>query len=298
MALLHKYSIAVCLLTLFGCRPMNDEAYSGGGSSLMGVSPTGRTAITGSIREALSGYTGTISGGAAYVGGGYGGNGLAGQMHCKIGSGSGAWLSGCSNVTTQGFLPPGSTFSSSGGQSLWSWEESTDRILRIIGGSDSLRQNSSLSSSSANESIETENGEPFENLMASNPNYFKSLNESDASTQGFQGEGIPMDSQYAYGDDFSGSSGAVSGFGLTASTSDRPVYEEYAASKLASLRCQVGSKSSAFTDVIEVVLRKGSAVLNAYFAKGIGYVGYKYVRSGNGGGTGTNILVCIDPSNR
>ena len=89
-----------------------------------------------------------------------------------------------------------------------------------------------------------------------------------------------------------------SGFGLTSSNSDRPVYEEYAASKLASLRCQLGSKSSVFKDVIEVVPRKGSAVLNAYFAKGIGYGGYKYVRSGNGGGTGTNILVCIEPTNR
>jgi hypothetical protein len=246
----------------------------------------------------LTGYTGTITGGAAYVGGGYGGNGLAGQMHCKIGSGSGAWLSGCNNVTTQGFLPPGSTFSSSGGQSLWSWQESTDRILRIIGGSDTLRQNSSLSASSANESIETENGEKFENLMASNQDYFSSLNQADALDQGTMAEGLSSDSPYPTADENGGSTHYSSGFGLTSSSSDRPVYEEYAASKLASLRCQVGSKSSAFKDVVEVVLRKGSAVLNAYFAKGIGYVGYKYVRSGNGGGSGTNILVCIDPASK
>ena len=275
-----KLFILMTALSFLGCAPLSEESYVGG-SSLMGVSPSGRTAISGSITSALSGYTGTVTGGKVYVGGGYGGAGLAGQMHCNISSDVAAWLSNCNNVTTQGFLPPGRTFSSGGGQSLWSWKESTDRIMRIVGGSNQLQKNDNLSELSVNDASQTEQGEQFEDLMSTNDDYFASLQQSDFSTANIQEFDQSQSASYA-------------GFSLTGSTSERPVYEEYSANKLSSLKCQVGSKSASYSDVVEVVLRKKSAVLNAYFAKGIGYVGYKYVRQGNGGGTGTNILVCVD----
>jgi len=208
-------------------------------------------------------------------------------------------------LTTQAMLAPGTGFGNSQGRTLWSWRETTERLQRMLG-SGNLKQNASLASASP--SVQGAGDEPkFENLLDNQVAFGQTPQGAiDPSAPGATPEVVvdpsapastlgPSNTGWVVTDESAGAYGySLTTTNLTADA--RPVYEEYAVNKMASFKCVVGSRTASFSDVTEIVARKGSrAVMNAYIANNT-LVGIKYVRQGNGGGTGTNVLFCLKPS--
>lgn len=272
----------------FGCRPLG-EATVGGGSSLLGVSASNRTPFSGDILSALSSFPkGTPT--ALGFAGGYGGNTEAGDSYCSKITSEGFAASCGLGSTSQLMLAPGvpgvdsGSLSGTSGVTGFSWPEY--QKLALLSASVATPNPSLAASAGDNERSEfkesaaSEQSGQFESMMDNN-----SVAQFSQVPEVYSGQSVSVDQGWSIGEQ---------NYSLTSNGSgSRPVYKEIAANTLSSFSCTIGGKSFQYSgEIMEVVLRTTGAVFKKYYSKTHGLVSAKYVRNGNGGGAGTNTLVC------